>query len=184
MKKILITTLIAFLIPFNAIAKTEEAVYIGVDLMVTKHKVSRTTDVKTRGSDAGIGIGLNVKKASTYGKFFIAPGIFFNYNNGEAINGLNRENLKYSIGARADIGYDICDKLSAFAIFGIQRNFLDQKFTTGHYRFKENTWLYGLGAKYAVADNIDLVGSFQYSDYIEAPITSNQIFTFGATYKF
>jgi len=57
------------------------------------------------------GLGLTYKYAFNFNKFFIAPGIFFEQNNYQAVSGtdgaLTRLQIKNRYGIRSDFGYDI-----------------------------------------------------------------------------
>ena len=177
MKKLLIASSVLFLInPNSAIAKTE-GFYVGADALLTRHKYINKADIDP-------GFGVNIKHVLNYNNFYLGRGLFVNYNAAHAKYGSQEEDLKLSFGAKLDFGYDICDKLSVFTLFGLQRNFLEEKLANGGSDYRENSFLYGGGAKYKIADNVDLVASYQYSDYIEADVSNNHIITIGAAYKF
>jgi opacity protein-like surface antigen len=107
----------------NSESKTEGS-YAGLDLFGTK----TTLRVKNTFSSAvctedctdyekpdltnnSYGLGLTYKYAFNFNKFFIAPGIFFEQNNYQAVNAtdgiLTRLQIKNRYGIRSDFGYDI-----------------------------------------------------------------------------
>jgi len=107
----------------NSESKTEGS-YAGLDLFGTKTtlRVKNTfssavctedcTDYeKPALTNNSYGLGLTYKYAFNFNKFFIAPGIFFEQNNYQAVNAtdgiLTRLQIKNRYGIRSDFGYDI-----------------------------------------------------------------------------
>jgi len=107
----------------NSESKTEGS-YAGLDLFGTKTtlRVKNTYSPAVCSEDCtynekpdltnnSYGLGLTYKYAFNFNKFFIAPGIFFEQNNYQAVSGtdgdLKRLQIKNRYGIRSDFGYDI-----------------------------------------------------------------------------
>jgi opacity protein-like surface antigen len=107
----------------NSESKTEGS-YAGLDLFGTKTtlRVKNTFSPAVCTEDCtyyekpaltnnSYGLGLTYKYAFNFNKFFIAPGIFFEQNNYQAVKGtegsLTRLQIKNRYGIRSDFGYDI-----------------------------------------------------------------------------
>jgi len=107
----------------NSESKTEGS-YVGLDLFGTKTtlRVKNTFSSEVCPEDCtyydkpdltnnSYGLGLTYKYAFNFNKFFIAPGIFFEQNNYQAVKGtegsLTRLQIKNRYGIRSDFGYDI-----------------------------------------------------------------------------
>ncbi len=184
MKKLLVAATVAgSLISSMAFAKTEGN-YVGVDLLATKFR--EAFDKKESGLD--VGLGVNYKYAINFNNFFIAPGVYFDYNNADVSNNANKAELDYSYGTKVDLGYDITDKIATFVSIGYKEaritsseNNIDVASQT------EGLITYGVGAKYALNDNLDLGLSYEYGDYIDDNIKSSlniDVVRLGVAYKF
>lgn len=66
------------------------------------------------------GIGLNYRYAFNYKRFFLAPGIFFEYNNTGEFKGRDEVSLntRNRYGAKLDLGYDLTDNFSPYFTTG------------------------------------------------------------------
>jgi opacity protein-like surface antigen len=110
--------------PSNSESKTEGS-YAGLDLFDTKTTLGIKNTfapaicaqdctyeaAKPALTNNSYGLGLTYKYAFNFNNFFIAPGIFFEQNNHQAVNGANgqlsRLQIKNRYGIRSDFGYDI-----------------------------------------------------------------------------
>jgi len=107
----------------NLESRTEGS-YAGLDLFGTKTTLKVTNgyvpnycngtcvfNEKPALKNNSYGLGLTYKYAFNFNKFFIAPGIFFEQNNHQAVSGtdgdLKRLQIKNRYGVRSDFGYDI-----------------------------------------------------------------------------
>ena len=100
-----------------------EGSYAGLDLFATRTTLSVTNGYvpgvcdgqtcvynhKPNPSNNSYGAGLTYKYAFNFNNFFIAPGIFFEQNNYQAVSDgfLKRLQIKNRYGVRSDFGYDI-----------------------------------------------------------------------------
>jgi len=120
--------LLQLILASNASAKTEGN-YLGADLVGTsldfKEERNNGGYFKGKGSDVGYGVGLNYKYAFNFSDFFIAPGVFFEYNNTEAKiedagNSADNRSMKIKSrhGVKADFGYDINDMFAPYVTVG------------------------------------------------------------------
>ncbi len=172
----------------SAFAKTEGN-YVGVDALATQYKVQNAND--TRNDNIHYGVGVNYKYAFNMDNIFVAPGIFYNFNDAEnrAKGSDYKSEMKYSYGVKADLGYDITDKFAAFVTLGYQEARLDASQPSVVY-YKDATTesiIYGLGAKYSVTNNIDVALAYEYNNYTKSG-TANaynpELMKLGVAYKF
>jgi opacity protein-like surface antigen len=79
-------------------------------------------------SDDGLGFGISYKHSYTIEEIFIAPGVFFEFNNAEAKmtkkdSGITNENRKLVInnryGLRVDAGLDVTDVVAPYITLGV-----------------------------------------------------------------
>jgi len=189
MKKLLITTTtLATLVTSFALAKTEGN-YVAASV---NKSVSSVNEKISSGRNQSSGYGLSYKYAFNSDGFFVAPG--FTY---EKINSsLPKEKLKIEsfYGVKADLGYDVTDKVSLYVPISIGR--LSYSIDEGSGSNKEHSAQarsYGLGVSFAVSSN--LVGSFEFNriessslksdDEIEAKSTAQaHMIKFGVAYNF
>jgi opacity protein-like surface antigen len=179
-----VASLVAAISASSAFAKTEGS-YVGVDALATKYKDFDLDGNKK--SDTGYGVGVNYKYALNMNNFFVAPGVYYNYNNAEVKYDGIKDKLKYSYGAKADIGYDITNKLAAFVSFGYQRNHLEATGEGVKISDNLNSLVYGIGAKYSVMENVDVSLAYEYVDYTKAEVDSSlnpSVVKLGAAYRF
>ena len=82
--------------------------YVSGPLACTQDCRSKLKPILTNNS---YGLGLTYKYAFNFNNFFIAPGVFFEQNNHQAVSGTNgaltRLQIKNRYGIRSDFGYDI-----------------------------------------------------------------------------
>ncbi len=163
MKNKLFTTasIIAILASSAAYAKTEGH-SAGFNLIQSQYSSKPTQPAKdvTVFIRNSYGAGLNYKYAFNMDGMFVAPGVYANYNN----IGNKNAGSKYGYGVRADLGYDINDKVAPYLVVGLGRvnvKSLELSDTSRAKSFNRNTLLMGAGVKVAIADNMDL--SFEYT---------------------
>lgn len=194
MKKLLIaTTVIGSLISSMAFAKTEGN-YVGVYVLATKFK---DTFNNKREDSIDAGLGINYKHAINFDGLFVAPGVYFNYNNasvddGGAFTYELESKLKYSYGVKLDLGYDITDKFAAFTSIAYQENRIEyddadpSPASSLDRDYRVESFVYGVGAKYSVNDNVDVNLAYEYVEYKNHPERSinPDIVKIGASYKF
>lgn len=205
MKKLLITsTLVGSLISSVAMAKTE-GLYLGIDALATRYEANvgdGTIITENNQDDVSAGVGGNIKFAINMGGFFIAPGAFFNYNNASVSetyvsdNVKIREELEYSYGGKADIGFDITDKFAVFGTIGYQKNEHEREVTIlgdkDRSNFESDALIYGGGLKVSVSDHVDLSVAYEYVDYngdeddndVGADSNNPQVAKVGVAFKF
>lgn len=194
MKKLLITTVIlGSLFSSLAMAKTEGN-YVGVDILSTNFESFDANFEKH--DESSFGFGVNYKYAINFNNFFIAPGIFLNHNNASSSfadlgNGsYDIDTLKYSYGAKVDLGYDINDKIAAFVTGGYleSRIELTEDFQTTR-NITEESFLYGGGVKYSVTNDVDVNIAYEHAEYDIGALSHINDFDIdtikvGASYKF
>ena len=118
----------------------------------------------SKSDDSSYGFNLNLKHAFNFGGIYLAPSIFYetiNTDSNEATSG-----FIYSInsrhGAKLDLGYDISDELSVYALAGI--SVVDYEHNpnepTADYDYstqgKDSSEIFGLGLNYAIDDRLSL----------------------------
>lgn len=190
MKKLLIvTTIIGSLMSSMAFAKTEGN-YVGLDILNTNFESYDSYNEKHDGRD--FGLGLNYKHAINFDSFFIAPGVFYNFNNveisykdkdGDSYN----DKLRYSYGINLDLGYDINDKFATFASVGYVESRINHNaiWSNTQSDLTEESILYGFGVKYSATDLIDVNLSYEYFSYDSADNNLDvDVLKIGASYKF
>jgi len=156
--------------------------------------------------DDKVSYGLAYKYAFNFDNgLFVAPSLFFDYSNVSASADTStyyKKSLKHRGGVKANIGYDITDKLSFFVNGGYAYNrykvatYYDGEIYKGSgYDFAPS---YGFGAKYSITDNLDLNLEYELSKItMEDPeIYKNsltiiseteldlRVLRFGVSYKF
>ena len=112
--------------------------------------------------------------------------MFYNFNNAtvKPKGSSNDSELKFSYGVKADVGYDITNRLAAFVTFGYQEmrftsNIADSATLESH--------IYGVGAKYSVTDNVDLGLAYEYVNYNRSDVDNSfnpEVVKVGVAYKF
>jgi len=186
MKKLLIaTTVIGSLIHPTAFAKTEGN-YVGVDVLATQFKSIGRGDLLHK--EWSPGVGVSYKHAFNFDDLFVAPGVYFNYNNAEVSYDIFKLAMDYSYGAKVDLGYDVTDKLAPFISIGYQENRISF-FESGVLGASQTEELitYGVGTKYSITNNVDLAIAYEYGDYKKDDTISSlntDVIKIGASYKF
>lgn len=227
MKKILLLTTTASIIASSAFAKTEGN-YFGFDLLRASAQEKSKSDAAGDNNaflskyyshsknESAIGFGLNYKHSFNFDKFFIAPGVFFERLSLDSKAGYSTNssdaysqsfNLKNRYGIRADLGYDVTDKFSAYVPVGYnmvsyQISTYDQdpsEYITSKKTGTEGGYFYGLGLSYAVTENIGINAEYNRLSQLKLKSASGvtttnsgtivadttvQIFKVGLSYKF
>jgi opacity protein-like surface antigen len=173
----------------SAFAKTEGS-YVGVDLLATQYKDAVNSD-RSRADNMGYGAGVNYKYAFNCDNFFIAPGVFYNYNNANVKSNSSdyQSKLRHSYGVKADLGYDINDKIATFVTFGYQENYIKDSMPSVGYRGNSTleSLIYGVGAKYSVTKDVDASLAYEYVNYNKSAIANSlnpEVIKLGVAYKF
>ncbi len=227
MKKFLLITTTVSILASSAFAKTEGN-YFGIDIIRTSaQEKSRSSEYNdTVGGpelfyshdkkQSSTGFGINYKHAFNFDKFFIAPGVFLEKLGTDTKTGYEySSNLYYSqeiklqnrYGVRADLGYDVTDKFSAYVPVGY--NLVSYQISTNEYQSpnyaaskktgSEGSYFYGLGFSYVLTDNIGINAEYNRLSQMKLKSASGvtlansgtivadttvQIFKIGASYKF
>jgi opacity protein-like surface antigen len=192
-KKLLaVVSLTAAISTSSAFAKTQGH-YVGVDLIATKYKDINIVS-GTRENDVDYGVGINYKYAINFNNFFVAPGVFYNYNNAELQVGGGlidlTSGLKNSYGVKADFGYDVTDKFAPFVSFGYQENRIEvtsSDFAALNGGTTLESLTYGVGAKYSVMSNVDVSLVYEYVNYNKSVFENSlniDVVKLGASYRF
>ena len=199
MKKLIITTALGTLLASSpALAKTEGN-YVGIDL-INSYVDNADFDGVTH-NDENLSFGVNYRYAFNFNNFFVAPEIFYDHNatksNASDSSGTRyNDQLKYSYGVRLNVGYDITDKFALLARVGhseSRASFQESTSTPQKSDQTLETFIYGLGAKYSVTDNVDLNLAYDISQYGKSDDVFNttdefnqdyQVARVGVSYKF
>lgn len=165
-------------------AKTKGA-YLSASAIQTRFEfpannasISTNKNDKTKES-----FGFDLKYAFNYKNFFVAPKLFYDYNNFSRniydvlpVNSLKiytEYNLRYSYGFGFDIGYDITKKLSLYGVFLNKFNKFNLKDQGtlningqdisygGRVDMNFKSLVYGIGVKYQIYNNIDLFLNYE-----------------------
>ncbi len=128
----------------------------------------------------GIGLGLAAQHAINLGQFdqslnnfFVAPGAFLDFNEADGSYGLRTGQAEVSRtqGIDLDIGYDVNDQIAIFATIGYIEARVDVRFDIGAAIFTETkteeSLFYGLGARYAIDNQLTAVVSYNFADLQE-----------------
>ena len=168
-KKLLVVFAVAVsMISTSAFAKTQGN-YIGLDAVYTNDKA--VDSANNRRGDRNLGAGVSYKYALNFNNFFIAPVAFFNSNNSKVTitEGANSSvnKLKYSYGAKLDLGYDITDRLAVFVSggYGELRRHIEVSGTSAQSLNTYEAAIYGAGIKYSLDNMVDLNLAYEYFDY-------------------
>jgi len=146
MKKLLIlTSLISFLTTANASAKTEGN-YVGLNFIDTASS--------NQNHNSNFGLGADYKYAFNFGGLFLAPGVFYDYNR---LSQPNSPTLKYSYGAKLNIGYDVTDKFAPFVTVGASQTRIQES--------AKNGMLLGVGFKYALNSDVDFTAAYEMTQF-------------------
>jgi len=169
MKKLfIITTLISFLTSSLAVAKNNNQISFFVISSKVRNEYKDATGTRAP--------SLNSKSDSTsfalsYGyklelpnKFFVTPSVFYDYINNQALErfGSNadfREEVNYRYGLKADLGYNLLEKLSAYGSIGVASTDYTIKWNNvPSLRKNDNdiSLVYGGGLSYNVKDDLAL----------------------------
>ncbi len=184
MKKILIALITLFSIISSAANAKTQGNYIGLNLINTEVELfSITTEHNERPKEfdsysktTSFSGGLNYKYAFNFNKFFVAPEIFFDFNKAKGrakysdqdnVTYYNTE-IKNSVGAKLNLGYDITDKFALSGFFGHSINRVRYNYTYLNDIFENNlnyktreAFIYGLGLKYDLTKRFSLNASYE-----------------------
>lgn len=179
MKKLLITAfVIGIMLPGIANSKTEGS-YFAVNAIVSEVKYFDQKEYSP-------GFGLSYKYSINYNNFFIAPGVYFNNNQAKTSKSVNSKTLDYSYGTRVDFGYDVSDKIALFTSVGFQSNHNITRLYEVEKKSDEDYLTYGVGLRYFLKDNVDLV--FAVYDILDQKELSTdfdkKIFSAGISFNF
>lgn len=193
MKKLLtIATSLFFIASANSFAKTEGN-YAGINLIRTNAEYVDINGLNKE--DNNVSFGIDYKYAFNYNGLFLAPGIFYNDNDVIAKSVWNSggvtdtNHLRYSYGFKLEAGYDINNKISLFGIVGHSENrinFSRVSASAGYLRRFDSTreaFIYGLGAKYSLSDNLDLVAAYELSQYSKSDDVFNDTDNLNSDYE-
>jgi len=176
-KKLIFFTALSISFSSSAFAKTEGN-YIGLNLINTSTSYQFDSG---RVRNDNYSFGVDYKYAFNFGKLFVAPGLFYDHNalsrsvNASSDNDRISLNTKFSYGVKVNIGYDITDKFAPFVILGHSQTRLDYSVygpNTSFYKqsLTQEGFVYGLGFKYSVSDNVDVNAAYELTQY---SLTSN-----------
>lgn len=168
-KKLLVIFAVAASMMFSSAFAKTQGNYIGLNALYTNDKSVTTSN--DRNSNRDLGAGISYKYALNFNNFFIAPGAFFNSNNSkvefsDVAGNSYVDKLKYSYGAKLDLGYDVTDKFAVFVTGGYAELSRDVQVNTSPRSL--NTYesiLYGAGVKYSLDNRVDLNLAYEYMDY-------------------
>jgi opacity protein-like surface antigen len=154
-KKLLaVASVIATIFSSSALAKTE-GYYAGIHLVNTDTKFTHQ-DGFVDNDNSNNGVGASFKHAFNFDGVFVAPGLFFDKTNGKVRNGTSNAVIDARYGIKADIGYDIAEKLAVYVTGGL--SFVDYKIqSTGLAEDKErskSSWFGGAGIAYDYSDRV------------------------------
>jgi opacity protein-like surface antigen len=154
-----IASTLAILASSAAFAVTEGS-YVGLNLVQSQvtSKLNQPVVTKNYKFANKYSVGASYKYAFNNDCMFIAPGVFYNHNNAIEKSGGLKEGVKYNFGARADIGYDVNEKMSAYGVVGLGRiryASVGLGTVTKSKVLNRNTLILGGGVKLAAADNMD-----------------------------
>ena len=152
---------------FSALAKTEGS-YAGVDLLqsTTSFKESYSYELgsgnSTKYSDSNYGLGLNYKYAINFQNAFIAPGVILEHNGGKAKGVLTDQLMGLKVGNRygvkADIGYDVTDRIAPYLTAGYATvSYSTKNFNGAEAKSKSGNsanFFYGAGLKIDCNENL------------------------------
>lgn len=174
-KKLLLLAFFTSTISFNAFAKTEGN-YLGLNLINTQtHTKAVASGVgTTEHSHNATSFGFDYKYAFNFNRYFIAPGIFYDFNNTNDDFGMQNgvrfsNNIQNSYGAKADFGYDGNDGLSPFLTLGysITRQTTSSYGNIGFSKSPQNNegLLYGIGLRYNINNSLSLVAAYEITQF-------------------
>jgi len=179
MKKFLITSAALAIFSTNAFAKTEGS-YVGLSLINTElESAASLNGVKEdEGKANQFSGGVSYKYSFNFNGFFAAPELFYDLNRTKSRatdSGGTHYNseVKNSYGVKLNLGYDITDKFAAYAIVGHSISRMKSHFSGnlsgGVDPTPENAnreaFIYGLGMKYDIANNISVNFSYEISQF-------------------
>lgn len=164
MKKLIVTALVASTIATSAFAKTEGN-YVGLNFVQSYLDSNGGQNLQSAGRATSRGVGVNYKYAFNMDNFFVAPGAFIDHNNASSsltnvdaagmVTGSQRYSISSTYGVRADLGYDVDEKVALYAIVGEQAN----RFKANNANPKTGTaysLVYGVGSKIALGQYTSL----------------------------
>ncbi|MFT6332733.1 MAG: opacity protein-like surface antigen [Lentimonas sp.] len=118
---------------------------------------------------------------------FVAPEVFYDFNNAEVTDGSDKGELNYSYGVKANVGYDVTEKFAAFVNLG----YLETRGTDSGTGYKVDYNLealtYGIGVTYEAVENVNFKLSYEYVDYLRSGISASlnpDIIKIGVAYNF
>lgn len=170
MKKTLSLIAIASSLILSSQANAKDGFYAGADLLLSNAKykyLNRTNYVipsevggvdKIDGNGVGVGVSAGYKKY--FDQVFVAPEVFYDYLNTSTkdyffvYDASDKINLRSRYGAKLNLGYDLTDKFSAYANFGMaQVNYLNKSTGLSQGKVSYFAPVYGLGALYKLNDS-------------------------------
>ncbi len=177
MKKTLSIIAIAASLITSSQAIAKDGIYAGADLVTSnaKFKYASTgssgssAQKKVDGTSVGAGVTVGYKKSFNSG-IFVAPELFYDYLNSSTKDYYyNRPpyqqdtlELRSRYGAKANLGYNFNDKLSAYATYGLAAvdhvdNFPTRPSSQGKWK---TSAIYGFGAVFNINENWGLKAEF------------------------
>ena len=169
-KKLLVAIAITTsILSASANAKTQGH-YVGLNLINTSTVETNALGSGQKHRNDNFSVGADYKYAFNFDKFFVAPGIFYDYNNNNAdyaswTGEMYSGDLAYSYGAKVDFGYDVTDKFSPFVTIGYSETRSSGTYydTSEYYRedFTDEGLVLGLGLRYAINDMLSINASYE-----------------------
>ena len=193
MKKTFIAaSVLGTLISADSFAKTEGN-FIGLDLVNTESQMVDVTNGQQHRED-DFGFGINYQHAFNFNGFFVAPEIFYDSNRNLGRANGNSDELLYSYGLKANLGYDITDKIALFAVLGGGQARSQSNLSNVVEDRTDEFFTYGLGAAYEINDKFAINIGYEISQYTNSkdPLTDTtdsfnsdfKVARVGVTYNF
>jgi opacity protein-like surface antigen len=165
-KNLLITTALAEVISFYAFAKIEVN-YVGLNLLYTNVEALDVdaADNTVKHDDSDFSLGVSYSHAFNFDGFFVAPELFYDYNNADVearyadqSGGASKYTMDNSVGIKVNVGYDVSDEFAVYASIGraLVRTEVDSIPSTGDGKSNEEADIFGLGVKYNLNENLGL----------------------------
>lgn len=190
MKKFLLLTIVAATISTTSFAKTEGD-YLSVAVLYNRADFS--VNSSTQKTTNGGGMALGYKHAFSFGKVFVAPGVFAENNNLKValVDGTN-VNIKNRYGFKADIGVDLEDDLAIYFVSGVSfLNYSVENSTSKNSGHGRSDFFYGAGISHDYSQNVSFsleynTQSFNVKDSTKSTKVKvdNNIVKIGLNYKF
>lgn len=211
MKKFFIIPLTLLTIISSASFAKSDGAFVGLNILHSSadmvfQDTSSNPPFVVNGDDSSIGYGVNAGYAFSLNDvvknidgLYVAPNGYFNFNQTEvtfSAQGISQvSELDYSYGLNIDIGYDINEKFSVYAIAGytefrVNNGAASDGSTTAEFDSSQSL-LYGLGLGYNLDDRLSL--RLAYETFSQDVVDGAQSFTrdldvdtfkFGVAYNF